>query len=87
MNPNVVGEPRELGELLQDTEGAKSEDRQKQFKAMIDAGEYFDADTTTYTGSDDDGKILFVCVYARGESAVPLARFLKRQAKREAGKG
>jgi hypothetical protein len=53
---------------------------QLKLRAMIDAAERFDASFTELIARDEDGKVLSVAVYAEGEDAVALVRFLKRLA-------
>lgn len=57
-------------------------ERSEQFKALIDAGEHFNADVTHVAGRDREGNLLFVCCYAKGETAAALERWLNRQSRK-----
>jgi predicted GIY-YIG superfamily endonuclease len=57
---------------------------QEKFEALKHAADYFNSDLTQVIGRDDNGKLLFVAVHAKGSYAVALERWLKRLAKREA---
>jgi hypothetical protein len=50
--------------------------------AMVSAGEYFDCDLTEIIGRDQDGTLLGVAVYAKGEDAEALLRWLKARDKK-----
>jgi hypothetical protein len=49
-------------------------------RALQAASETFNSDLTQLVGRDNDGKLLFVSVYARGEEATRLLRFLEKKA-------
>jgi hypothetical protein len=57
---------------------------QEKFGALKRAADYFSSDLTQVIGRDDNDKLLFVAVHAKGDYAAALERWLKRMAKREA---
>jgi hypothetical protein len=53
----------------------------EKFHALIDAAECFNSDLASVIGRDDDEKLLFVAVHAKGEDAAALERWLQRRSK------
>jgi hypothetical protein len=58
--------------------------QQEKFDALKHAADRFNSDLTQVIGRDDNDKLLFVAVHAKGSYAVALERWLKRLEKREA---
>lgn len=51
--------------------------RKAQFHALVDSAEYCNADYVSVVGSEQDGTLLFVAVYATGEDAAKLLAWEK----------
>jgi hypothetical protein len=63
------------------------EDLKKQMHGLVDAAIHFNSYLTQVIGRDNDEKLLFVAVIARGEDAIALEKWLKGRAAREAKGG
>lgn len=45
--------------------------------AVVDAAEHFNSDITQLVGRDDDGEIIFVAAFVKGDYAKLVSRFIE----------